>query len=446
MLRHVFPVLGLMLTIPAAAAPAARGTPPAPPAETARVDTAGGSFIRVQDDDDSGRVSLQIAARTFRRGPTEPAVTLVGASHIGQPAYYDTLQKLLDSHDLVLFEGVGPIWARLGPDASPLERISTTRERLRILAIAIESRRRAGDTPDSLDDLLAGRGYEDRLLRIATRDGWGRPIHYTHDETGFGLISLGADGTAGGEGADADITLNDLPPLLDEELGTNKGIQSSLADATGLVFQLDTLDYDKPNWRNSDTTAEALAYAMAGLNPDNARPGDGAPRVGGAGNPLFDLMRGEGMLGRFAGGMLKVLGASPRSRAMLRLMMIETLAHADDLMGMDVEGLDRMMNVLLEQRNEIVLEDLRREIDRPGERPASIAVFYGAGHLGDLGDALERMGYRPTSTTWIDAVTVDPAETGLSPQQMRGVRAMIDSMLAARTRADTDGQPPAPRP
>ena len=436
MLRRSLCVLGLLLAMPAHAAATA---------EPRTAGTTGEPFIRVLDDDDSGRVSLQIAARTFRRGPAEPSITLVGAAHIGEPAYYDALQALLDAHDLVLFEGVGPVWARLGQDATPADRINATRERLRTLAIAVESRRRRGDGPDTLDALPTGKGYEDRLLRTASRDAWGHPIRYTPTPNGFDLTSLGADGVPGGVGADADISLEDLPPLQDAELDTKKGIQSMLAHATGLVFQLDAIDYDKPGWRNSDTTAEALAYAMAGHDPAEARPGNGSPRVGGAGEPLFDLMRGEGLLGRFAGGMLKLIGSSPRSRAMLRLMLIETLSHADELLGMDVEGLDNMMDVLLEQRNRVVLEDIRGVLDLRTDRPRSVAVFYGAGHLSGLEDNLKDMGYRPESSIWYNAVTVDPIDTGLSPQQIRGIRNMVRGIFEAQLQAAA-GQKTADEP
>ena len=428
-MKRLICVLSLMLLCPAFAGQEHTGARSG--------ERAGEPFIRIKDDDDSGRVSLQIASRTYRRGPEEPAVTLVGAAHIGTPAYYHALQRLLDANDLVLFEGVGPIWATLAPDADDRERARATRERLRTLGLAIEARRRRGETPDTLAALLTDRGYRTRLLRTATRDGWGHPIRYTHDADGFDLTSLGADAAPGGRGADADLSLSDLPPLQDAELDDAKGIQSSLADAAGLVFQLDAIEYDKPNWRNCDTTAEALSYAMAGLNPDDARPGDGSPRTGG-GSPLFDLMRGEGLVGRLAGGMLKLLGSSPRSSAMLRLMLIETLAHADDLMGMDVEGLNEMMDVLLEQRNGVVLRDLRKEIDRRTDRPGRIAVFYGAGHLAGLAADLEKMGYRPTTTTWLDAVRVDPGAVGMTPQQARGVRSMIDSMLATQMRDHAD--------
>ncbi len=56
----------------------------------------------------AGKHTLEIAVRDYAplsgKGPT---VRLVGAVHIGDKAYYETLQARLDASDLVLFEGVG---------------------------------------------------------------------------------------------------------------------------------------------------------------------------------------------------------------------------------------------------------------------------------------------------------------------------------------------------
>jgi len=64
-------------------------------------------YLRAVDDESGGRV-LQIASRTLvspmKNGPR---VTLLGVSHLGESAYYQKIQKRLDSADLVLFEGVG---------------------------------------------------------------------------------------------------------------------------------------------------------------------------------------------------------------------------------------------------------------------------------------------------------------------------------------------------
>lgn len=56
----------------------------------------------------AGKHTLEIAVRDYiplsGKGPT---VRLVGAIHIGEKAYYETLQERLDASDRVLFEGVG---------------------------------------------------------------------------------------------------------------------------------------------------------------------------------------------------------------------------------------------------------------------------------------------------------------------------------------------------
>jgi len=395
-------------------------------------------YLRVREIEETGGVSLQIAVRTLERGLNEPTITLVGVAHVGSPGYYGELQELLDAHTLVLYEGVAPMWAHPAEGFDDDDRAAITDARLRALAIAAEQRRRAGERPETLEDLLTGdAGYDTALLHAAFEDGWGRPMQYTWADDGPAITSLGADGEPGGSGPDADRRAADLPPLDDAEITEPEGIQAQLAGAARVVFQLDAINYDRPNWRNSDTTAEALGAALAGRDPGDARPGGGGPALGG-GDPLFDLMSGQGMVGKIAGGLLKMLGSSPRTSAMLRLMLIETLGQADTLMGMTqgVEGIDRMMEVLLEQRNDVVLGDLERasaELREAGE-PGSIAVFYGAAHLADIESTLAGQGYKATRTEWYDALEVDPAETGMSPQQVRALRTMVGSMLESQMR------------
>jgi len=64
-------------------------------------------YLRAVDDEAGGRV-LQIASRTLVSPEKQgPSVTLLGVSHLGNPTYYEKIQKKLDRSDLVLFEGVG---------------------------------------------------------------------------------------------------------------------------------------------------------------------------------------------------------------------------------------------------------------------------------------------------------------------------------------------------
>ncbi len=61
--------------------------------------------------------SLATGIGRFFHEPTRTTLFLVGAVHVGDPAYFARLQDVLDSCDQVLFEGVGP---RPG-DAAPSE-------------------------------------------------------------------------------------------------------------------------------------------------------------------------------------------------------------------------------------------------------------------------------------------------------------------------------------
>ena len=154
-------------------------------------------YLRVQEQEETGGVSLQIALRTFQRGPNEPTLTLVGVAHVGTPDYYRELEERLDAHDLVLFEGVGPLWAALGDDASEQDKIAATRSRIRMVAVSAMQQRAKGASVRTIEDTYAGvPGYEARLIRASGIDAWGRPLEFEapDDGSGFVIVSLGADG------------------------------------------------------------------------------------------------------------------------------------------------------------------------------------------------------------------------------------------------------------
>jgi hypothetical protein len=72
-----------------------------PPSETAPA-----TFIRFDPPRDEPGHLLTGVARFFEER-SRTTLFLVGAVHIGEPAYYERLQDVLDSCDVVLFEGVG---------------------------------------------------------------------------------------------------------------------------------------------------------------------------------------------------------------------------------------------------------------------------------------------------------------------------------------------------
>src|SRR5262249_1315966 len=153
---------------------------------------------------------------------------------------------------------------------------AATRRRVRFIAMAVERfcEDHGGRLPESLSALAAGSGERiAALLRSASSDSWGRPLRFTTEERGggkatFDVVILRADGRDGG---DADIGFSDQKPLSAPERGDrSEGLQSKLASSMGLVFQLDAMDHNRPNWRNSDLSVDQVQARLerAGTNAD----------------------------------------------------------------------------------------------------------------------------------------------------------------------------------
>src|SRR5438477_4895916 len=143
------------------------------------------------------------------------------------------------------------------------------------------------------------------------------------------------------------------------------------------------------------------------------------------------------------GWALGVLASSPDSRAMIRIMLIETIGAAD-IAAMKLPGkMSAMMDVLLEDRNAVVIDDLKRLIERePGVK--SIAIIYGAGHLPGMQKRIvSELGYSPIGDTWRTAMSVDAAKAGLKPAQVTQMREMIKRMIAAQTKRAAAAKPQA---
>ncbi|MDQ7014149.1 MAG: hypothetical protein Q9O74_09670 [Planctomycetota bacterium] len=407
-------------------------------------------YVRVVDTDD-GAVRLDVAVRTLVPiNAAGPIVHLVGAIHIADAPFYTNVQSFLDVHDVVLYEGVGGGLESVeeptgGDEAAAL----TTARRLVFLAMlsdvaAIET----GQRPRSTEDLADTFGGAVRdLVSTASRDGWGRDVLF--DADGFDAVSLGADAKVGGTGADSDIhgrALLDNPPVIVPDPAA-AGLQRDLADALGLTFQLDGIDYSHPNWRNSDMNFAEIQEALGGPPATEARPGtgDGArqPRSG-AGEPpekaqaaeaLFKTLSGESFLAKVSGFLLKTLGSSPQGRALVKIMLAETLTQAEALLGAQPGPLGDLMDVIIEDRNRTVIGDLRDIIrDEPGVK--TVAIFYGAGHFGDLEARInDDLGYEYEGTLWIPAMTINLENAGLNAAQVGMYRTMMRRMLESQLKA-----------
>jgi hypothetical protein len=452
MTRRPLLALAALLT-PIYFSPALAQEPAAPvsaPAATPQADTVA-PFQRTVEERKGEVLKLQMAVREFAPPkPGMPKLYLAGAVHIANDSFYKDLQSFLDAQDVVLFEGVKPPGAGAAEHDQGTQtddqKAEATKRRVRFLAMVVAryQSKNGGKLPESFDELAdKSEGRIAQLLKGSTTDAWGNPLRYriVNTEPGddgkpmqtrFDIESLGADNKEGGEGPAADLRFSDQKPLSKPETGDRSGgIQQKLADALGLVFQLTAMNHNKPNWRNSDLSVDQVQARLdaAGANADM----------------LFSMLEGSSVLGKLAGFALDMMAASPESRAMLRVMMIEMLGKADLLMSAKMPGdMSKMMNVLLEDRNAVVLEDLKRVIASEPE-VKSIAIIYGAGHLPTMQRAIVKdLGYTPAGDTWRTAMEVDTKDAGISTAQLKTIREMINRSLDPQLGATRRHLPPVP--
>lgn len=372
--------------------------------------------------------TLEIALRRFEHADGKgPTIWLAGVVHIGEPAYYEKLQKFLNAQSLVLYEGVGvPSFADPTP-AKDAMRAKRTREAIGFVAGMIESyRKQNGAFPLSLialrQQVAQTQPRAARWIGMALNDGWDRPLNYKRNADGYALGSFGSDGEPGGAGDAADITQADVDVFDANDLN-GPDLQGTMAEALDLVFQLDHIDYDRPNFKPCDMSIEQLQKAMGG---------------GGEGNKelkkMMSMMDGQSL----ATGLLKIgaalLKANPQWQSLIKVMMIEMLGSLEGDLSQNAAlptNMQRLMEIIVRDRNEIVMVALKETV-KAEDAPNSIAVFYGAGHMDDLERRMiKEMGYEPAEDVWLPAFSADAKEAGMSEQEVKMLREMVKQQMKA---------------
>jgi hypothetical protein len=405
-------------------------------------------WIRVADDNANNKVSLQVAARSFKRKSDERVIWLASAVHVGDRSYYRALQESLDTKDVVLYEGVKPPGAgRHDHDlgATDEDKVDATKKRLRFLGVAVKMHESArGQLPAALTDLTTpsakGETLDERiapLVAASMTDAWGNAIAYTLlsgevGAGGFELFSLGADGKTGGEGIAADIRLSDQKPISDSEIPDQSegGIQQQLAGALGLVFQLDAMDHSGANWRNSDLSVDQVTERITGS--------------GGDADELFQTLGGQSFGAKVAGTLLRFIGSNQMFSTLAKAMMVEVLGQADELMDVMPGEMGRIMDVIVKDRNQVVLDDLVGVLEHEPDKK-NIAVIYGAGHMPDLEARLAELGFAEDKAVWFNAITVDLDKTGMSRQQTDSLRSMLRDSIKDQAKILKRAKPTHPR-
>ncbi len=386
--------------------------------------------------DEPGRtIALEVATRTFvpAGGVKGPTVSLVGVAHIGERTLYSQLQDLLDKQDVVLYESVMPAGARGAGGDTDATRVASTQAVMRFTAGVLRLHHaRDGRYPADLNELAAFAERRDarlgQWLQTAHTDAWGGVIRYVVDGGGlhFVLTSLGADRLPGGAGADADLKVTSDTPLAAGFLEADQdNLQAELAKALGLEFQLDSIDYDRPNFRCSDMSMDQLQRALEAEGLDMT--------------PLEGSLAASSLPGRITVFILRIVRTldiffDGMIADALKVMLIELFsdeAFLEQSLRQFGEGFAR---VLIEQRNQVVLDDLKVILENEQD-VRSLAIFYGAAHMPDMAQRLMgQLGYRPEGEQWFTAFEVDLTETAMSPQQLQNLRLMMRRQLRLMSR------------
>ena len=300
-------------------------------------------YVRILNTD-SNLVQLQVALREFvpDRHHRQPALWLMGVSHIGQSNYYARLQKELDAKTLVLFEGVG-------------------------------------DHPDS--------------------------------QTEPAEPAVQTNGPAQGEADES-----------------RSSLQSAMAAALGLVFQLQAIDYQRTNLQHCDLSVEQIRNLLAEHPPQPGQEGAG-PSF----ESLLQLMQGGSLFDSLLRLGLQFIGSNQKFQGLARLALLETIneiqGDPSNLAALPPDAKE-LLNVLLQKRNDQVLACLQTDLKKL-RRADSLAVFYGTGHMPDLERKIRsQLHYRPAGELWLTAFSVDLRRAGISPAEEAFIRHLIQTDLA----------------
>ncbi|EDY19193.1 hypothetical protein CfE428DRAFT_3370 [Chthoniobacter flavus Ellin428] len=235
------------------------------------------------------------------------------------------------------------------------------------------------------------------------------------------------------------------------------GIQEQLAKALGLVFQLDGINYQRPNFVSCDLTTADMEKAItdhaakSSDSPSSARENSNTansatPSVKEKGsdsklpakvdNATFDTLmqalHGEGAIAGKLNGMVAMMGSTPEMRETTKLTFIEALGQAGDLISAAKSASPEMRNlfeVLVNERNENVIRQIKARLPKLGPGK-TIAVFYGGAHMDEIAKRLtEELHYIPGTQVWDTAFTADTTKSMMPAAQIKALVQMMRTQL-----------------
>ncbi len=278
-------------------------------------------FMRFVDDGHSGgKFDTAIVTSRNKDGAT---VRLVGAIHIGEKAYYDSLNKTFQGDDAVLYEMVKP------KDAG---------------------------TPEP--------------------------------------------------GQKSDNPINQL--------------QHMMKDVLDLDFQLDDIDYSKPNFVHADMDAETFTR-MQQERGETFQELILKQIMHALTQPQDDKQAADADPDTRIDSFVEML-TRPDSERQIKL----AVARQMDKIEAGAMGPDNPNgSVIVTERNKVALDVLKKMLDS-GKR--HISIFYGAAHMPDMSKRLRDMGFSPVSAEWETAwdLTIRPDQPSMAEKMLKELLHALD--------------------
>ncbi|MHB8634897.1 MAG: hypothetical protein ACYC96_00320 [Fimbriimonadaceae bacterium] len=191
-----------------------------------------------------------------------------------------------------------------------------------------------------------------------------------------------------------------------------KPIYEVLSDALGLDFQLVDINYNHPNWLDSDLSMDELLKL-------NKTASGGKPNQF---DMIAKLLDPNSPVAKQFAVAIKMM--TPGALEGLKLFFVQKVATLDPS---SVLGDASTAEVVLKARNKSVEEFFAKAVAAPSP-PASVAIFYGALHQQDLEAALEkRYGYKVAETRWFTAATADTKKVDVQGHMIYN---LLDSQLS----------------
>lgn len=176
-----------------------------------------------------------------------------------------------------------------------------------------------------------------------------------------------------------------------EGLRSHSGFQQTLSEWFGFQYQLDSLDYTRPNFVHADMTYEAFVEAGGGeflkkIADPLGTNDESLPQS------VKDTLESATGLGEIAFGQPGPL------RSMVRKMFAETMGTAD--IGDALDMLPGTSELVLVKRNEVAVAKF---VEVMPEITGRVAIFYGAAHMPDLEKRILDLGYERAGGRWLRA-------------------------------------------